>query len=629
MKRSSLMLGALGVLAGGCFGGQTHGNGDVGSVHDDPGPPPVDGIGEPFPPPGNAKGPMPTFPRVHLTDAPPAISGGTLVVTADGDHVVAADPDRDQIYVVSLATRTLQKTLALQVHDEPGRVAEDDAHRVHVALRRGGAIVTVDPVAGTILARRAVCPSPRGIALDAAGARMIVACEGGELFGVPTNPTGTPVLIARLDRDLRDVVVAGGRIYVSRFRSAQILALTPDGTEISRRAPSVVALDANAKATLAWRMIAPPASDPSGQPILAHQIAGNPGGQPVSTNQGGYGGGGFDPIACDPSIVSSAISHGDAPIVNAPTQLVLPVDLASDGLSYAVVAAGNAHTTQLPQVYILSTSAGNGSDSSGNSVPCASTQTTLTPGGEAIAIALLPAGSVLVQSREPAQLEVLSVDGTVPSVVIGLATDSRSDTGHAIFHSNSGAGIACASCHGEGGDDGHVWTFDQEGARRTPSLRGTLDGTAPYHWNGEMKDISMLSDAVMTGRMNGPPLDDDEKGFLQSWLFALPALPSPTGLDAAAVTRGQALFASAATGCASCHSGPRFTSSITIDVGTGDRFQVPSLVGVGARAPFLHDGCAATLTDRFGSCGGGDKHGNTSALSAGDIADLVTYLQAL
>jgi cytochrome c553 len=271
-------------------------------------------------------------------------------------------------------------------------------------------------------------------------------------------------------------------------------------------------------------------------------------------------------------------------------------------------------------VFILSSTAGGS--------PCATTQNELAPSGEAIALALLPGNSVLVQSREPAQLEILSTDTGASTNVIALSSDSRSDTGHAIFHANSGAGIACASCHGEGGDDGHVWTFDQEGSRRTPSLRGTLDGTAPYHWNGEMKDISALSDAVMTGRMNGPALDAVQKGHLQSWLFALPALPAPTGLDAAAVTRGQTLFASSTTACASCHSGPRFTSSVTVSVGTGGAFQVPSLVGVGARAPFLHDGCAATLTDRFGSCGGA-SHGDTTKLSTGEIGDLVAYLQTL
>lgn len=617
-----MMLGALGVLAVGC-NGTTRGTGiDVWGPNDtgpDYPPPPPDTTTEAFPPDGPRGGPMPTFPSAHQTDAPPPISGGTLVVTADGDHVVAADPDRDRIYVVSLATHSLLKTLALQTHDEPGRVAEDDAHRVHVALRRGGAIVTVDPAAGTILARRAVCPSPRGIALDVAGARMIVACEGGELFGVPTDPTGAPALIARLDRDLRDVVVAGGHVYVSRFRSAEILDLSSDGTVLTRSKPDVTAVDQAAKPTLAWRMIAAPPSDPSSKPVLAHEIAGTPGGAPVSTSQGGYGGGGFDPTECQPSIITSAISHGDAPIVRAPTQLVLPVDFATDGTSYAIVAAGNAHTAQLPQVFILSAAGG----------PCATTQMMLSPtSGEAIALALLPGNNVLVQSREPAQLQILSANTGDSGDVIALSADSRSDTGHAIFHANSGAGIACASCHGEGGDDGHVWTFDQEGSRRTPSLRGTLDGTAPYHWNGEMKDISMLSDAVMTGRMNGPALDAEQKDNLQSWLFALPALPAPTGLDAAAVARGQALFASSATGCASCHGGPRFTTSVTVDVGTGGHFQVPSLVGVGSRAPFLHDGCAPTLTDRFGSCGGA-SHGDTSKLSTGDIGDLVTYLQTL
>jgi hypothetical protein len=44
----------------------------------------------------------------------------------------------------------------------------------------------------------------------------------------------------------------------------------------------------------------------------------------------------------------------------------------------------------------------------------------------------------------------------------------------------------------------------------------------------------------------------------------------------------------------------------------------------------MHTGCAKTLTDRFGAvCGGGDKHGTTSQLSAGDVGDLVTYLQSL
>jgi hypothetical protein len=59
--------------------------------------------------------------------------------------------------------------------------------------------------------------------------------------------------------------------------------------------------------------------------------------------------------------------------------------------------------------------------------------------------------------------------------------------------------------------------------------------------------------------------------------------------------------------------------------------QVPSLLGVAWRAPFMHTGCAPTLSERFTSsgCGGGDLHGVTSTLTAGQVADLTTYLQSL
>jgi cytochrome c peroxidase len=58
-------------------------------------------------------------------------------------------------------------------------------------------------------------------------------------------------------------------------------------------------------------------------------------------------------------------------------------------------------------------------------------------------------------------------------------------------------------------------------------------------------------------------------------------------------------------------------------------FKPPSLLGVAARPPFMHDGCARTLRDRFGSCGGGDAHGKTSHLTAAQLDDLTAYLESL
>ena len=55
---------------------------------------------------------------------------------------------------------------------------------------------------------------------------------------------------------------------------------------------------------------------------------------------------------------------------------------------------------------------------------------------------------------------------------------------------------------------------------------------------------------------------------------------------------------------------------------------MPSLIGVGNRAPYMHDGCAATLADGS-ALGGGDQHGVTSTLTPADVSDLVAYLKTL
>src|SRR5258706_3040355 len=80
------------------------------------------------------------------TDPPPAwgvpITGGTMIVTHDGKRAVVADPDRDKLYVVDLASNSVQG-FALNAGDEPGRLVEDGAGRIHVGLRRGGALLTL------------------------------------------------------------------------------------------------------------------------------------------------------------------------------------------------------------------------------------------------------------------------------------------------------------------------------------------------------------------------------------------------------------------------------------------------------------------------------------------------------
>ncbi len=107
-------------------------------------------------------------------------------------------------------------------------------------------------------------------------------------------------------------------------------------------------------------------------------------------------------------------------------------------------------------------------------------------------------------------------------------------------------------------------------------------------------------------------------------------MPASPPADAAAAVRGRALFNDEKTACATCHAGGPLTNNKTVDVGTGEALQVPSLSRISMRAPYMHDGCAKTLRDRFTSpCGGGDKHGVTSHLSQAQIDDLVAFLESL
>jgi mono/diheme cytochrome c family protein len=264
----------------------------------------------------------------------------------------------------------------------------------------------------------------------------------------------------------------------------------------------------------------------------------------------------------------------------------------------------------------------------GNGAPACSVD---LPGAvEPVSVAFAGPNRIVVQTREPAQLWVVSELSGATSM-ISLSQESRADTGHAVFHSNSGGGLACASCHPEGHEDGRVWNFQCEGRRRTQDLGGGIGGTEPFHWGGDLGDFPILVNEVFVGRMSGPTLDREQTAATLRWINSVPAKP---GLRSAAdpqVLRGKALFDSPSVACFSCHGGGALTNNMTVDVGTSAKFQVPTLRGVGWRAPYMHDGCAPTLAARFGNkfCDGGDAHGKTSQLTPAQLDDLVAFLESL
>lgn len=191
--------------------------------------------------------------------------------------------------------------------------------------------------------------------------------------------------------------------------------------------------------------------------------------------------------------------------------------------------------------------------------------------------------------------------------------------------------VACSTCHLEGRDDGHVWMFP-DGARQTPTLVGRhTTKTQPLHWNGEHADFRAFMTHTVVSRMGGVQPTEELNGQVEAWLEAEPA-PENANLRASGLTdgqlRGQALFYGQAE-CSKCHVGDFLTNDTMANVGTSSgALNTPSLRGLARSAPYLHNGAAATLRERF-VVGGGNLHGKTQELSEQQRNDLVDYLKTL
>ncbi len=222
--------------------------------------------------------------------------------------------------------------------------------------------------------------------------------------------------------------------------------------------------------------------------------------------------------------------------------------------------------------------------------------------------------------------------------------------------------IACAACHNDGGHDGRTWDFTGvgEGLRNTITLRGH-GAHGALHWTGNFDEVhdfegqirafsqgtGLMTDAQFNTGTRNQPLGDAKSGIsadldaLAAYVTSLTTeqrspFRNADGTLTTAAVAGERLFRQ--QNCASCHSGVAFTNSalnVFSDVGTikqptsGKRlngtlsgFDVPTLRGLWATAPYLHDGSAATLTTAVRAHTG-------VVISDADVANLSAYLQQI
>ena len=217
--------------------------------------------------------------------------------------------------------------------------------------------------------------------------------------------------------------------------------------------------------------------------------------------------------------------------------------------------------------------------------------------------------------------------------------------------------ISCANCHPDGDHDGVTWDFTGrgEGLRNTPSLLGRSGtGMGPLHWSANFDEIQDFENDMRgpSGGLGFLSSDDwaeagdtlgPQKAGRSPELDALSAyvatLDTPLASPHSAGAEDEAAFLAA--GCAGCHRAPLYTDSdlgsfIRHDIGTlseasGQRLgggpldglDTPTLLGVWASAPYLHDGSAVDLRAAILA------HDNAEALPVSDLDAIERFVRSL
>ena len=392
-----------------------------------------------------------------------------LVVALDGDRAVRTDLGRDTV---------------------PFRLVVD-GDDAYVTLRGTGEVAKVSYGQGEIAWRRPACRAPRGIAqIDAH--ELLVACAGGELVSVGTDGEVLDTHLLSYS-DLRDVVVTEEAIYVSRFRSAQVLVLDPDTFEVKAVAQSEVA-------KVAWRMRLDPDRAEAVLLFQNNEVPRSPTDYYVADISG-----------------AETLSDGTFARINALGRwsmgqrvqgLTLPVDFILDnGSATAVNGSANRNSRGLGLHFAIDTERDAAEEAR---------QGRAHGQGQPSAVALWDGNLVVQHAGAPGVYDHLGRTLWAPEVEGDLDAFD-------LFHQDPNAGVSCASCHPEGQDDGRTWTFGGR-TKRTLSLSGGLLGRAPFHWNADLQTPSELMDETFTNGMAAGAVSEGRAENLFSYLDALPAV---------------------------------------------------------------------------------------------------------
>ncbi|MBS2029197.1 MAG: c-type cytochrome [Deltaproteobacteria bacterium] len=648
-------------------------------------------------------------------------NAGSVAISRDGKLVYAVDTDNDALEVTD--SNTLQKVTEVKVGHLPARVVVGADERIYISNRGERTVSVLDR--NDNFAEKARLPvgvEPVGLALDATGSKLYVVsatdlddASHGTLTAFDTASLKQEWMV-QVGEEPRGVAVVGDKAYVTAFKKGAITTVdlkqhqVSGGIDLSSpdQHNTQVEPDANPN-DMAPEAVVDVTPSPDGTRVYAphlwaltasitadRTLSGGP------SSGSAYGSSG--PCQSGGSIVSAGIATVDTTtdtskvdslsVCNDPGSSPNPGDPSTGPKDFppSLMATGTAHVIQGPAAAVVDPSgmwlfvANKNSDNVvvmpthtrtiGGDDSTTRIVVPLEGGAGADGIALSKDGkTAFVYGQFTHKLYVIRQGVSSTELKVSNAISLAGDTlpadqveGRKLFFSATNpqmtaqnVGIACASCHLEGREDGHVWHLS-DGPRQTPSLAGRkLELTAPYHWAGLFPTLGGFFTETIIGRMGGKGLEPAQQDQLTTFIEAMPVPENPfQGRPdlADAQTRGLQAFVKA--GCVGCHAGPAVTDNSLHNVGTlttADRLEIlaggvedttnepnfpqlqavntPSLLGLARTAPYLHDGSLQTIRERLNQAaepntnGQGERHGDTSMLSSAEMDDLETYLKSL
>jgi YVTN family beta-propeller protein len=625
--------------------------------------------------------PEPTSPAGHGHSS-------SIAVSADGAEIYVVNPDLDSVSIIDAGTRSLAVEIPLGPRpaiDASGGFAPNvlpralalspDGATLFVTGMRAGALFAID-LASRQVRSTPVCSEPVGVAVSGDATHIFVACsQDSSVVAVAADAFAVDATIAVPAEPWTLGFAGDGTLLATHLLGPGVTAIDPDAAiaiatykipDMPARPPgSEDARLAHGQVRGIYDVIARPHSHELWAP---HLLLGTDTPQPDLDFETTV----FPAVSIlldDGTFrLSISIDVADIPgtdgaiadIVSGPHALAF----TSDG-AFAIVVDTNSEDLLLldanteREAALLRPLPGHMPEgiaiAPDNTVAYVDQRNT----GDVAVIALTRTSDALALAVDGAPIPRFANDPMPPDMRLGqhLFYSANSDE----FPITTNHWVACASCHIEGRSDAVTWKFEQ-GPRDTPTNAGGLLGTGFLF---RTADRNRVQDYWRTINVEqGGTFDATIESTLLDAIahyvnFGIPA-PKPPTTDPALVAAGKAIFERADVGCSMCHAGPHFTDSaagnpsldlagvvMLHDVGTcnttdfpdvahtdilGDareacRFDTPSLVGVAATPPYLHDGRAATLRDVLEITRG--RMGDISSLSESDLVALVEYLRSL